>query len=140
MSYISDTDEVKRTEHKLQRAAAVHLGVSFFLILADRIYAQFSHGVSSMFMSGAFLCPFIGGVLFYLTLLLIVPRVSAMPKYRLMANLQNSGVALLAVGCFVKGVFQIAGTDSSLMVVYWTCGAAFLLAALVTLVRMITKR
>lgn len=118
---------------KLPRAALGHLLAAGGLILANVIYAQFAHGVSSGFMTFAFLCPLIGGVLFYMTLWLVCPTVWKRPYYRLMVNLLNSGVAVLAVGCFLKGVFQIAGTDSPLLICYWISGSAFLTAALVVL-------
>ncbi len=95
---------------------------SIFCAIFGAIYETFSHDVYSNFMLYAFFIPLIGGTLPYFSLSfskrLILPKKPAI-------YLHNFGLATLTVGCLMKGVLEIYGTENTLLVVYAICGTIF---------------
>ena len=78
------------------------------------IYAQFSHGVHSVFMTYMFAIPLLCGAL---------PAVALhVTKFKRRSRTARQawafGVASLTIGSCLKGIFDIAGTASHLVVVY----------------------
>ena len=94
------------------------------------IYAQFSHGVHSPFMTFMFAIPLVGGVLPALGL--------AFAKARSLPNATRRAWALaiasLTLASCLRGIFDIAGTASPFLIVYLAVAVAFSIAAFVTLV------
>lgn len=105
------------------RSAAVWLGVALFCLIFNLIYARYSHGVSSAYMSYMYLYPLLGGALVY-GLTGMLPRVR-MPG-KVAANAWNSGLAALTVGSLLRGIFEIAGTESAYQV-WFVIGGMILL-------------
>ena len=95
------------------------------------IYAQFSHGVYSPFMTFMFAIPLVGGLLPALGLHLA--------KGRSLPRLTRQGWALalasLTVASCLRGIFEIAGTASPYLGVYLFLAAAFAMVAIAALVR-----
>lgn len=118
------------TERKTRRGNSlktmiVYLGVSAFCLAFDFIYSLYGHGVRSASMSLMFLYPLLGGAAVFLLLLLFSPPPGGIPRYRLLYNLYNSGIAALVVGAALRGVFEIAGTSSPYTVIFTAAGALF---------------
>ncbi len=107
---------------RLLKTALSHLGISAFCILIDRVYTLFGHGVSSASMSLMFLYPLVGGTAVFMLLWLYRAAPERMPRYRASYNLYNSGIATLTVGSMLNGVFEIAGTNSPYITVFWAAG------------------
>ncbi len=108
------------------KTAAVYLAATVFTIIIDRIYAVFGHGVSSRNMSWMFLYPLVGGFAFYLILGMVFPWITKLAGFRLFCNLYNSSIAIFTVTSFMKGIFEIAGTNSPYILWYQIAGGIFL--------------
>jgi len=94
---------------KLFDAVLWFLGIALACLLLGMVYTSFGHGVSSWFMSSFYLVPLAGGAAVSL-LLYLLPN-APMPG-RFSYNLYCSGLAAVAVGMVLQGVFEIAGTAS----------------------------
>lgn len=101
--------------------------VSILTYIVNKIYGLFGHGVSSASMTWMFLYPFIGGVLIYGLIWFIIPRIKEIPGYRGFYNIYNSGIAILTVASFMRGIFEIAGTDSPYLKYYFMVGWSFII-------------
>lgn len=108
-----------------RKTTVVYLAVTILTVIVERIYSFFSHDVASGYMTWMFLYPFIGGAFYYLLIGLLLPRAHEVTGYRLFYNLYNSGIALLTVGNFMQGIFEIAGTNSPYVKYYFILGAVF---------------
>ena len=95
--------------------------VSGLCLVFSVIYAQFSHGVASPFMTWLFAIPALGGVVEVVACTVAQPDRFALNAYR-------SGVAALAVSSCLRGIFEIAGTASPY--VNWYVAAGIALVAL----------
>ena len=103
--------------------ASAALGCAAFAI----IYAQFSHGVYSPFMTFMFAIPLVAGAL--VALVMHVAHVRPMPRASRQA--WALAIASLTVASCLRGVFEIAGTDSPYLVVYLAAALAFAVVAIV---------
>ena len=92
-----------------------------------RIYALFSHGVSSIFMTWMFLIPLIGGAGVYALLRIVAPSL----RNDAAACAYNCGLATLTVASTLQGIFEIAGTDSPYNEVMAVVGATLVVIAVV---------
>jgi hypothetical protein len=107
----------------------------------NKIYGIFGHGVNSGFMTWMFLYPLVGGAFFYFLITIIMQNLKHSPGYRLFFNLYNSGLTLLTVGSFLKGIFEIAGTDSPYIICYFGGGVLLIAIGIVSLfATMIQKK
>ena len=73
----------------------------------------------------AFGIPLVLGVLVWAVLLTSDIKVSSA-----FANLWNSAIAVLTVGCVFRGVLEIYGTTNKLVIIYPVAGAMLIAAAL----------
>ena len=101
------------------KAALVFLAVAAFCYVFNYIYAQHSHGVHSAYMTYMYAYPLLGGTLVY-ALIGILPGARA--PGRLAANAWHSGIAALTVGSMLRGIFDIAGTESGFQPVFMLAG------------------
>lgn len=119
--FTSDTHKPDRST-AAGKAALIWLGVTVFCISFDRIYALFSHDVSSRYLSLMFLYPLLGGAAFYFLLWLLVPRAEELKNRHLAAQCYNSGIATLTAGSALKGILEIAGSTSPYTPAYFFFG------------------
>lgn len=117
--FISDINTKVQTNKK---TILSYIAISIFCILVNNIYGIFGHGVSSNAMTFMFLVPLFGGAVFYLLMGLLLPVANRIKGYRLFSNLYNSGIATLTVGCFLKGILDIAGTSSEFTKFFYLAG------------------
>jgi hypothetical protein len=115
---------------RYKKTVVVYFAVSILTVAVDKIYALFGHGVSSDAMTFMFRYPLIGGVGFYLITGFLFPSMKSFIGYRPAYNIYNSGIALLTVGSFLQGIFEIAGTNSPFLDYYYIAGWTFIGAAL----------
>ena len=109
-------------DKKLLKTAIIYLFASLFTALFGAVYEIFSHGVYSYFMIYAFAVPLVLGTLVYLAAAFLgkgAPGDKAQLFY-------HPFVTALTVGCIFKGVLDIYGTTSRLLVIY-SFGALFCL-------------
>lgn len=128
--------DIKNKDNRYQynKTVFVYLAVSAFTFIINKVYAIFGHGVSSDAMTWAFLYPLIGGALFFLLLGLLLPRINCFAGYRLLYNSYNSGIAVLTVGSLLKGVMEIAGTNSPYLKMYTMFGYGFMAFGLIVII------
>lgn len=128
---MSTLDINQKSKKYTLKTVVIYLLISLFCCGVNRIYAIFGHGVSSAYMTWMFLYPLLGGALFYLIIELFLNKIKHASKYRLFYNFYNSGIAILTVGSFLKGILDIAGTNSPYVLFYfvtgWVCVACSLL-------------
>lgn len=113
------------------RAARRYLVASLACVAFAVIYAQFSHGVYSPFMSFMFAVPLIGGAC--LALALYAAKVRPAPRQTRQA--WAISLAALTIGSCLVGIFQIAGTASPYVYAYPVIAAAFAVVAIVLWVK-----
>lgn len=89
------------------------------------VYELLSHGVLSWYMALLPLWPLLGGAIPFLVLARL--RISTAQLTRC---LWHAGLLTLTAGSLMTGVFEIYGSMSSLVRVYWIAGAALTAAGL----------
>lgn len=121
----------------LQKTIWVFSILSVAAIAVNKIYSLFGHGVSSAAMTWMFLYPLLFGTLAYILILKLVPDVAYFSGYRLFYNIYNSGIAALTVGSFLKGILDIAGTDSPYTKFFYAAGLGFAAAGIIIFIRIL---
>lgn len=121
---------------RIKKSIILYFFISIFLIVFDRIYAIFSHGVSSLSMNLMFLYPLIGGVGVYNVLKYLCKEKEI--KFRITFNIYNTGIATLTIGSLLKGIMDIAGTSSQYIVCYRIIGVIFIIVSLLSFLREYT--
>lgn len=96
--------------------------MTIFTFIFDKVYGIFGHGVTSPYMTYMFLYPLLGGALFYGIIMLLIPSIVNKKRYRFFYNIYNSGIAVLTVGSFLRGIMEIAGTFSTYLMAYTLVG------------------
>jgi len=92
---------------------------SLFCVAFNYVYSLFGHGISSPFMSYAFVFSLVLGVggfsvFGWLNL-----------DNRIAFNLYNAGIATLTVGSILQGIIDIAGADTTYPIYYFFVGTIF---------------
>lgn len=109
------------TRH-LKRTYRTYLLTAAFTYIFSYVYHYFGHGQSSTAMQTAFLYPLFVGVYYF-----AISKTNAYLKmaadiYRIGFNMLGSGVATLVVAQLIQGVFEIAGTSSALLAIFYILG------------------
>ena len=107
------------------RAARRYLIAAAGCALFAIVYAQFSHGVHSPFMTFMFAIPLVGGAL----PALVRKAAKAQPLPQITSQAWALAIASLTIASCLKGVFDIAGTSSPFLVVYVLATIVFLVMA-----------
>ena len=99
-----------------KRTVKVYVFTTLSCIAFSHIYSLFSHGVSSPFMSYAFVFSLVLGVVGF--------TVFGQPDSdnRTAFSLYNAGIATLTVGSILRGIIDIAGADTTYPVFYFLVG------------------
>ena len=84
----------------------IYVFTALFCIAFNYIYSLFGHGVSSPFMSYAFVFSLVLGVVGFT----VFGRLNL--DNRIAYNLYNAGIATLTVGSILQGIIDIAGADA----------------------------
>jgi len=82
-------------------------------------------------MTYMFLYPLIPGALVFL----IFTLTGIKKPDRISYNLYNSGIAALTIGSLLQGIFKIAGTSSSFIIVYWIAGFTLIGLGVIAFIR-----
>lgn len=121
----------------IKKTIIIYFTISIITLVANLVYSLFSHGVSSNYMTWMFLYPLIGGVFFYFVMNCIVPNIYKYPYYRLFYNIYNSGIAALTTSSFLKGILEIAGTNSNYITIFNITSISIIIAAILILIVII---
>jgi len=97
----------------------IYVFTTLFCIAFNYIYSLFGHGVSSPYMTYAFVFSLVLGVIGFI----VFGRLNL--DNRIAFNLYNAGIATLTVGSILRGVIDIAGADTTYPVYYFFVGAVF---------------
>ena len=97
----------------------IYVVTTLFCIAFNYIYSLFGHGVSSPFMSYAFVFSLVLGVIGFI----VFGRLHL--DNRIAFNLYNAGIATLTVGSILQGIIDIAGADTTYPVYYFYVGTVF---------------
>ena len=119
--------------NKNLKSAVIYSFTAVFAYIFDRVYALFSHGVSSKDMSLMWLFLICSGTVFYLILALICNKTKRRP-HRIALNIYNSGTSIFAAGMLLNGIFEIAGTDSVFILYYKIAGITLMAAGFIVTV------
>ena len=84
----------------------IYIVSAIFSVIFNAVYYQFSHEVSSKYMSLAFLYPLCMGAVVY-GIMFFVPWYD-----KVSYNTYNAGVATITMGSILLGVNEIAGADT----------------------------
>lgn len=110
-----------------RKACICYLGIAVFCAVFSRIYGHFSHEIRSPWMTWLFLWPLAGG---YLPALL--QAVGVLPVFSgWKTDLYRFGIAAGATASLLKGILEIAGTDSLYPDLLLYAGGAMLAAGIV---------
>lgn len=131
---------IKNKRKQLSKTILVYLILSVIAVIVDKVYGIFSHGVASKAMTWMFLYPLLGGALFYSAINLFFPNIIKFTGYRVFYNIYNSGIATLTFGSFLKGILEIAGTNSDYLVFFYIVGVAFILAGFIMMFIMVINK
>ncbi|WP_338450942.1 hypothetical protein R4Z09_03200 [Niallia oryzisoli] len=96
--------------------------------------------ILSAAMTWMFLYPLLGGVLFYFIVRKLFSHITYFVGCRVFLNTHNSGIATLTLASLLKGVFEIAGTNSTHLVFYNVAGWAFIAVGLIIMIIMATHQ
>ena len=136
MYRVGRTDETSKATESARcavhlKAAKRYLVATIGCVAFALIYAQFSHGVYSPFMTFMFAIPLVGGALVSVALYLA----RAQELSRASRHAWALAIASLTVASCLRGVFDIAGTASPYLPIYLGAAAVFALVAAVRLRR-----
>ncbi|MDP2813008.1 MAG: hypothetical protein Q8S15_03010 [Erysipelotrichaceae bacterium] len=101
-----------------RREFILYLAISVLLLAFDRTYAIFSHGVSSLNMTLMFLPVLLGGILFVTLRWIMKGWLWNHRLYRLFSYLYHSSIVVFVNGMLVRGILEIAGSDSKFLLVF----------------------
>ncbi|KZL89282.1 hypothetical protein CLMAG_55050 [Clostridium magnum DSM 2767] len=130
----------KNNEKQLRKTIWAYLILSVVAIVVDKVYGIFAHGVDSAAMTWMFLYPLLGGALFCFIIQRLIPHITKFTGCRVFLNVHNSGIATLTFASLLKGIFEIAGTNSTYLVYYYMTGGVFIAASLIIMLIMALNR
>lgn len=127
-----------REDAKIRRKIPLrYLVITVFCLIVSVIYSRFSHGIHSFWMKYLALWPFVLG---FVPALLEAAELFPFGKNRdrgekaeVVKDIYRFGIAAVTVSSFLKGVLEIAGTDSFYPSVLLYAGGVMLLCGAVGL-------
>ena len=122
---------------RIKKTIIIYILITIFTIIFDRVYAIFSHEVSSLNMNLMFLYPLIGGVVVYCFLERLCKNIKK--DIRFLFNIYNAGIATLTIGSLLKGIMDIAGTSSQYIIYYAIVGVLFIIISIIGFIKGISN-
>lgn len=130
----------ENNKKQLKKEIGIYLILSVVAIVIDKVYGIFGHGVESASMTWMFLYPLLGGALFYFIIQRFIPQITKFSGCRVFLNIHNSAIVTLTLASLLKGIFEIAGTNSPYLVYYYITGATFITAGLIIMIILVTNK
>jgi hypothetical protein len=130
----------RNNENQLRKTILTYLILSVTSVVIDKVYGIFSHGVDSKSMTWMFLYPLLGGALMYFIIGRLIPHITKLAGYRVFFNIHNSGIATLTLASLLKGILEIAGTNSPYLEYYYMGGGILIAVGLFIMLVMAVKR
>ena len=111
------------------------------VFLFAKIYMLFGHGVTSLWMSNAYLYLLGLGAFVFISLKIFFPEIVLYKGYRLFCQTYNSGIAILINGMLLYGILEIAGGTSGYISWFFGVGIGLMAMGAVLFVKMkITRK
>ncbi len=107
------------------------------VFLFAKIYMLFGHGVTSLWMSNAYLYLLGLGAFVFILLKIFLPEIVQYKGYRLFCQTYNSGIAILINGMLLYGILEIAGGTSAYVSWFLAVGIGLMGIGVVLLTRVI---
>ena len=134
-----------REDVKIRRKIPLrYLAITVFCLIVSVIYSRFSHGIHSFWMRYLALWPLVFGLV---PALLEAADLFPFGKDRdrgeraeAVKDIYRFGIAAVIVSSFLKGVLEIAGTDSVYPSVLLYAGGVMLLCGAVGLLLVLNKK
>ena len=102
-----------------KKIVKIYMFTTLFCIAFNYVYSLFGHGVSSPYMTYAFVFSLVLGVVGFI----VFGRLNL--DNRIAFNLYNAGIATLTIGSILRGIIDIAGADTTYPVYYFFVGTVF---------------
>jgi len=139
---------ISDTKYDALKTGMKYLAAAVVIAVASAVYGLFSHGVSSYFMTYAFMIPLIGGAIPHLIAALktadIAESKSAAEAQEgsgtVFRDAQLAVIATLTAGSLLKGVLDIYGTTNRLLIVYPVLAALLIAVIVITYFRSANKK
>ena len=122
----------------IKKSSISYFIVTIFLVLLNYIYSIFSHNVRSNYMNYMFIYPLLAGILVNI-LLLINKNINKLKSFYIGRSILNYGIAIIVFRSFMKGVFEIAGTDSNYLTYYLYIGLILILVSSILIIYSLYK-
>lgn len=109
--------EMMKRKYRISRI--LYIAASVFFFVFQIVYGRFSHGVSSLYMTWAFLIPLVSGIINEVSY-----HVKATIRELNMRHLLAGGAVWLTLGSVFQGVLDIYGTTNQLTIMFLIVGMA----------------
>ena len=97
------------------------------------VYTYFGHGITSKYMTFAFVFPLAAGIICYI--------INALGLYdRFFVNAMNASMATITVGSVVKGILEIAGATTKFLKIFWLLGIVIAAVGAIRFIIVLAKR
>ena len=125
---------------KLNKTIITYIFITIGVFLFDKIYSLFGHGITSNWMSNAYLYVLWLGVLVFLLFRVFLPDIVNDKGYPLFFRMHNSGIAILINGMLLYGIIEIAGGSSAFVSWFLVAGSGLIgFAAVLAAIMFIRK-
>ena len=114
------------TSLNMKKTILAYVGSGLALFIFQYVYHLFGHGVTSISLKFVWLVPIIGGLVIILLNVLLHTL-----SNRLAFNLYNCGLACLANGMILKGILEIAGSDSPYLSYFYIISYSLLIVSMI---------
>jgi len=116
---------------KIRKTIIAYLLFTIGVFIFNKIYALFGHGVTSRWMSNAYLYLLGFGVCTFSIIKMFSPKIEEHKRFSLFYITYNSGVAILINGMLLLGILEIAGGASPFAMWYLYIGYGSITAAVI---------
>lgn len=110
------------------------------VFLFAKIYTLFGHGVTSLWMSNAYLYLLGMGAFVFILLKIILPDIEQYKGYGPFCQSYNSGIAILINGMLLNGILEIAGGTSLYVSWFFVAGISLMAIGLVLFIKMMISK
>jgi hypothetical protein len=124
---------------KIRKTIIAYLFFTIGVFIFNKIYAIFGHGVSSHWMSNAYLYLLGLGVGAFAGIEIFTPSIEQDERFPLFYNTYNTGVAILINGMLLLGIIEIAGGTSPFAMWYLYIGYGVIAAAIAIFIFIILQ-
>lgn len=124
---------------KLNKTIITYSLFTIGIFLFAKIYMLFGHGVTSSWMSNAYLYVLGLGVFVFILLKILIPEIVQQKGYSFFYQIYGSGIAILINGMLLRGILEIAGGSSTYVSWFFFVGWGFIALGVVLFLKMLVS-